>query len=385
MEILHVIKTSRYESDGRLLKWIDSLRNAGHTSSVFLIEDTNVKGVYLKEDVIVHKERLNFRTLFKKHSGIVLKAMEQGVKWARYYRKRHADAVVFHDVQQYLNIYLTLVWLKAFDGHRPKFIWDLHELPHSILSSNFVTRKWIRYLLSSVDLLVYTNIERRDFILQKYGHNERDYLILNNFPDEEFIVKAKTAPEGELKGWIASQNNKPYLLWMGAATPSRYFGVVIEVFRKYHDRFNLVVMGNVDDVFKDETDEYIRKGKLFARFVSQSEVINYVDNAQFSIVLYNADTPNNNYCEPNRLYQLISRNVPIITGCNPTMANWMLKLNAGVVLQDDGRDVRSLTAGLENLFLNYDQYKENLRTVDKAEIFDWKTQFDSIVRFIENC
>lgn len=382
MEILHVIKTSKYESDGRLLKWIDSLKRFGHSSSVFIIEDKNGVGDYIRDQVNIHKERLWLRKIFRKHSGLLFKAFEQGWKWRRFFENCNADVIVFHDVQQYLNIFITLESLKRRRNRKTtRLIWDLHELPHSELGANSFTKKWLRKLLSGIDLLVYTNNERREFINTVFNHREKNYVVLNNFPDEEFITSSKTPLLGELKDW-AEGKEKPYILWMGAATKGRHFNVLLEAYRKYQDRLNLVIMGKIGGEFTEQTRVYLQEGKLFSRFVPQSEVIQYVDNACFSVVLYNASKVNNKLCEPNRLFQLMGRNIPVITGNNPTMKTWVERLDGGIVLGDDGKSVVFLEEAIQRLLSNRQRYVDNLKRVDKVEIFNWRHQFAKVNDFI---
>lgn len=376
MKVLHVIKTSRYESDGRLLKWIDSLKMSLSTSSVFIIEDKNESAEYTKDGVDIHAKHLWFRRIFKKHTGLLLKALEQGWKWSRFFRNSTAEIVVFHDVQQYLNIFISLCFSKT--RSRFKLVWDLHELPHVELGANHVTKKWIRYLLSEVDLLVYTNEQRRQYILDMFGHIEKNYVVLNNFPDLEFIRAPRQRMPEDLNTWSKSQGSKPYLLWMGAASKGRYFDVVLNVFKKFQHQFNLVIMGRVETNFSNEIDSYIKEGKVFNRFVAQDEILGYVDNAHFSIVLYNSTKPNNMFCEPNRLYQLLVRNIPIICGNNPTMKNIVEKSGGGIVLPDDGRSLDAMEGAFKKMESNYNQYKDSRSSLENRDAMIWESQFKEV-------
>lgn len=380
--VLHVIKTSKFESDGRLLKWIETLKENNIESSVYLVEDDNLSGQTVIGGVPLHKERLYFRKIFKKHRGLVVKAIELSCKWRSFLNNSSLEVIIFHDVQQYLNIWVALKYLKKNKNKNIKIIWDLHEIPHTQLSSFKPAKNIIKHLLSNTDLLVYTNDERRDFIKRIFEPHEKEYTILNNYPEQAFLNSGFNDAKDDLKYWLAEQHNKPYLLWMGAATKGRYFNVVLEAYQKYKGKLNLVVMGRIDEDFKVITDDLERKGFLFNRFVPQKDIIYYVDNALFSVVLYNSEKPNNKYCEPNRLYQLLARDIPVITGNNPTMKNIMNKFGGGVVLDSDGRDVSILEKGIESILKNYDQYVQSLKRYNKSEIFDWDKQFAEIVNFI---
>src|SRR5690606_34640251 len=113
----------------------------------------------------------------------------------------------------------------------------------------------------------------------------------------------------------------------------------------------------------------------FNKYVSQEEIISYVDNAMFSVVLYNYDRPNNKYCEPNRLYQLMTRNIPAVVGSNPTMRIIIEELEAGIVLQDDGRNEDVLREAIESMLIDRMRFKNNLLSIDKTTRFSWSNQF----------
>src|SRR5690606_9442567 len=97
--------------------------------SVYMVEDSNDSGTYVQDEVTVKKESLFWRKYFRKHSGLLFKAIELSGKWRKYLKKCDAEVLVFHDVQQYLNIHATL---RSLGNRRilKTIVWDLHEIPH---------------------------------------------------------------------------------------------------------------------------------------------------------------------------------------------------------------------------------------------------------------
>src|SRR5699024_725074 len=135
---------------------------------------------------------------------------------------------------------------------------------------------------------------------------------------------------------------KPYILWMGAALKNRNFWSVLKGFEQWTENINLVIMGSVEAEIQSYIEGHNLSDRVFCKFVSQEEIIHFVDNALLSIVLYKQNSPNNLYCEPNRLYQLITRGIPVIVGNNPPMKNIIDKFDAGIVLPDDGSNSETL-------------------------------------------
>lgn len=375
--ILHNIKSPSFKSDGRLQKWLQQLEKRGFYSKVLIIEDTNreYKESFGTSNII--GEKLFFRTWFKQRKGYLIKVPEYLTKTLNFINKEKFDVIVFHDVQQYLNILYYLVFKKRRSF---KIVWDLHELPHTFLLKNRFTKQIIRFILNSVDIVVYTNEERRDFIRSNIPNvKEKKFFILNNFPDKNFILSEKntiTIP--------GINNDKPYFLWLGAGLAARNFDTFLKAFECFDEDFNLVILGKVEDKYKRVIEKLKSRNKVFNKFVNQEEIIKYIDNAYLSVVLYNSTSANNLYCEPNRLYQLVSRNVPVVVGNNPTMANLINKFHLGKVLDDDGKNVEELVVAIKNIINNHQLYVDNSRNIDYTSLFSWEHQVNEIIDYLQS-
>lgn len=372
MKFLHVIKSPSFNTDGRLQKWLSQLRKTKHQSTVFIVEDTNQAYQRpIHEDSIVSVP-LFFRKYFKQRKGYAFKVPEYFIKTIKFAKKEKFDVVIFHDVQQYLNVFYFLLKYKK---RHFKIVWDLHELPHEFLLKNSWTKQILKFLLNHVDMVVYTNKERRQYIVSKIqGVREKKTYILNNFPDQTFILSPKSIAQ-----FNTFKNENPYFLWLGAAVDGRNFGTFLEAYKSFSDKFNLVILGKVQSVYKSDLNALKDEGKVFIDFVNQSEILKYIDNSYLSVVLYNSNSANNYLCEPNRLYQLVSRNVPIIVGNNPVMASLVNQYELGYVMEDDGRNKVELIKGINHVIKNHDQLVIQSKKVDFSKILSWENQINYII------
>ncbi|MDT0677678.1 hypothetical protein [Autumnicola musiva] len=370
-KVLHIIKTSKFFSDGRLLKWINSLHDFNINSKVIILEDDNKKGEFTYNNATVKTINLAFRSIFPQRKGYLFKIPEYSLKTYLSTMRSSGKVIVFHDMQHYL----TLLLLTLKKPKRLRIVWDLHELPHQNLCRNFLTRKLLKGVLEKVDLLVYTNRERREYMQKQIGYNEKRHVLLQNFPGKDFIQSPKKGLDPEVLQWL---DNKPYVLWMGWASEGRNFKPALEALQGYKNELKLIILGPVEAGMKEAVDEEIEKGFIYQKFVPQIEIINYVDNALFSIVLYKNSSPNNFLCEPNRLYQLLSRNVPVICGFNPPMKNVVEKVKGGIVLKDDGSEIESIKRAIATMLKNKLMYKENLINTNKENLFSWEEQFENV-------
>lgn len=302
------------------------------------------------------------------------------MKTLQFLKRNDSDILIFHDVQQYLNLIFILLFSLFKDR---KIVWDLHELPHSILLKYSITRRVLKYILENVDVVVYTNNERREYIYERLKMNENEYFILNNYPNDIYLNEPHSSLPTVLKDL---RGGLLYILWLGGALQGRNFTTFFEAYKKVSDKFNLVILGRVDDLYKDEVNDLIDQGKIYNDFVKQEEMINYIDNAYFSVVLYKDTTPNNYYCEPNRLYQLITRNIPAIVGCNPTMKAIIEKYKAGIVLKDDGSDLELMNNAFHTI-INSDTHTELITNMENSTIKDdltWESQIIYIINKLKS-
>lgn len=370
-KVLHVIKTKKLESDGRLLKWINALSRYNIGSEVLILEDKCTEA-NLFIDATIRRLSLKSRKIFSQRKGYFFKIPEYSIICLNQIYKTKSEIILFHDVQQYLNILIFCLFFRKY--LKKKILWDLHELPHDILLNFRITKKVLKYLLETVDCVIYTNEERRLYLTRKLNQQEKRTIVLNNYPDENFITGIFSPLPENINVWL---DGMPYVLWMGIASKARNFQSFINVYEKYKDSFKVIIMGSVAPEFDGIVKSYIKSNHIYTIFVSQSEIQRFVDNALFSVVLYSDDSPNNFYCEPNRLYQLITRKIPVIVGNNPTMKSLVKRLNAGIVLSDDGKDTLSLDLAIENMLIKISEFKSSLNKVDLT-FLSWEKQFKEI-------
>ena len=95
--------------------------------------------------------------------------------------------------------------------------------------------------------------------------------------------------------------------------------------------------------------------------------------SMFSVVFYTIESPNNRYCEANRFYNAISLGVPVIVGCNESMANICKKYGVGIALSSDGRVLEDINNGIDKMISEYDIIKE--QCMNNIDLFHWKDEY----------
>lgn len=120
---------------------------------------------------------------------------------------------------------------------------------------------------------------------------------------------------------------------------------------------------------------------FFTGKVKQIKTPQYIRQCFMSLVFYKNTSPNNWYCEPNRLFQNLINGNPVVVGNNPPMKELVSKYDIGVVADTDGSDMTAIRAGIHTLCDNYSTYKQNLIRIKDSLL--WSKQ-DSILGEITN-
>lgn len=373
---MHIIKTNSLASDGRLLKWINSLEEQGISSEVFILEDNNSAGTTEQNDVKIVRTTLLSRRLFPKRKGYFFKVPEFAIQALRHIRKSDADTVIFHDLQHYLTLALLLI----AKPKQKKIIWDLHELPHPVLLSNPFARQVLRFIMNRVDVIIHTNKHRKAYLLSKVGSVKATESTLHNYPLRSYISAGMNPLPEELLQWLGGT---PYALWMGMASTKRNFLPFYQALRPYLGKIRLVIIGRIHKDVENliKADEEFRF--IYNKFVKHDEIVHYIDHAKFSAVFYKHTSANNYYCEPNRLYQLLSRGIPVIGGNNPQIATLIGETQGGILLKDDGTEVAGVKEAVSQIMDEHvlSTYRSNLSQFDFSHVYSWEEEF-AVVQFV---
>jgi hypothetical protein len=138
----------------------------------------------------------------------------------------------------------------------------------------------------------------------------------------------------------------------------------------------LIVVGPYSDgiiyKLKNKWGNIISEKVYFTGFVPQKKLVDFIDHAIMSIILYRKDIDNCWLCAPNRLYQALIRRIPVIVGINPPMANLVNKYNCGVVLAGDGSNAVDIKNGIIKIIENQAEFNKNTKYC--LDNISWESQ-----------
>lgn len=254
-----------------------------------------------------------------------------------------------------------------------KLIWDLRELPMFFLRSSY-KRLLLKYIFHKCCLLLHANQYRIDYLKQQgLISNPSKHVPVRNFPEFGAVDSEYDSRYYEVKEWIGGRK---CVYLQGLSNDSRAAVETISAVLNTPELCAIVLGGFYDKALDMLNRKYgsdiIKERICFAGNFKVLKVPQYMRLCQLSLVFYKNTTPNNYYCEANRLYQAIDEGLPVVVGSNPSMKAVVEGLGVGISIDTDGSDINKITEGLSELLANYGKYKSN---IDKqGDEIKWDSQ-----------
>lgn len=377
--VVLVVKTGGLEFDDRVRKISLSLISRGFEVELLAYEvsKNQKKGGSVYHSNIVNKTfKIGSASYLPKFK--LLHMLELGARcFLSLWQSKSSEQVVWLNDPIMVTVmpyFLLLRRLGVIQG----IIWDQHELPiEGILKRKFLRKVFAKFIDWS-DVTIEANQQRLDYIKEKLGSpsNEKG-AVLENYCHESFAFKDKGVVPKDLN--IVP---KSYFLLQSGGTEYRHFSATVQAVMSLEKCFPMVVLGRVDDLliksFKGKYGRQFEERFIFVGMVPQLEILNYLDNALASVILYKKSVSANNWlCAPNRLFQAINRGVPVIVGNNPPMQALANNYPNAIVLNDDGTDVNELAKAIQLM-----ESRSCIKPYNSPPKFLWESQEDEIERLV---
>ncbi|WP_345857557.1 glycosyltransferase [Shewanella algae] len=339
MNLLMLLKCNGLAYDDRVRKESVTLSNIGYDISIHVLEDKNKysSGVIFNDSVKFKKYYLITRKLFRGNQFLILKLLEFFCRFVFSTFKRY-DVVWLHDPLMF--VFIPYFYFLKKIGRVDKIVWDQHELPPQYFLRFGLMRRLYKFSMGVVDVRIHAN-EERALYLNGILEQDYSYKIVRNFVDESFISEKALPLPKDVLSWL---NGEGYFLLQSGAYEVRNFSYLVEAICTSIKMKCIVVGGYDNDYISNLRSKYNNFDDLifFVGMVPQVRLVDYIDEAKASVIFYNNKEPNSLLCEPNRLYQAISRGTPVIVGSNPPMARIVNELNCGIVLANCGSSVETI-------------------------------------------
>lgn len=256
------------------------------------------------------------------------------------------------------RLFLLILVLQIF---RPpeikKLVWDLQELPTGFLKKGSIRARFFAHLMKGCDATIIVNPLRLRHLEETYGAEAvRNSHILPNYVDTSYVDRKSEELPVHIRTWLGGRD---YYYLQNPFTPARYPKNAIEGILAGSNKA-IIVTGRVPptlivDLCKSQTHA-VNSRVYFTGMLPEIGLNPIIDNAFGSIILYDNSTVNNEYCDPNRLFLVMARGIPVIVGVNSGLRTYTERYGCGIGLSTDGRSIEDIVFHVKEFEAGYERF-----------------------------
>ena len=353
---------NNFKNDSRVLKENISLQNAGYDVIVVALHEEPFKEFDIVENIPVHRIKLRSRN-WSKHKAIQL------IKYFEFiYRvvRKYKLSDIFHCND--LNTLAIGVIVKKFFNKNVKIVYDAHEYETETNGLNgfyqTIVRKLERVLIKYVDKTITVSNTIAQEYVRLYGI-EKPALVLNT-PYYRDIESTNIFREK-----FKITQDKTIFLYQGALNEGRGIETVLNAFKVLDAEYVVIFMGYglLEEMIKNDAKKY--NNIYFHEAVPPEVVLDYTASADFGISTIEDSCLSYRYCLPNKMFEYLMTNLPVIVSNLLEMKKIVEKYNIGVVTKENTLDGLQ-EAIAKAVILNKKVLQVNIQKV--KEIYKWEEQ-----------
>jgi len=262
---------------------------------------------------------------------------------------------------------------------RVKIFYDSRELYGFLAGLNerkFVQHFWKtveKFFIKRVDHIITTGNMDSGVLKDMYGVNNT--VVVRNLP--RFY---KPAQQTDLRNQLGINKDKKILLYQGVVLKGRGIEKIYDILPDLSQVvFVLIGGGELEDYYKKlAVERKVIDQVFFIGKFSQEDLHKLTPAADVGIALIENISKSYFYALPNKLFEYIMAEVPVIVSNLPQMKEIVEKFNVGFSVDPDNRD--ELISALKNLKSDemlYKKFKQNCKTA--SEELNWENEVGNLL------
>jgi glycosyltransferase involved in cell wall biosynthesis len=251
-------------------------------------------------------------------------------------------------------------------------VYDAHELeteqsgvcrsPFRKIMSKIVERTFIR----CSDMMIVVSDSIADWYVEHYKI-KRPYVVKNVPKYRDMIEK-----NDKFRIHLNISSDKAIFLYQGGLMAGRGIELLLETFKTSNIQNMVIVFmgyGPLENVVKAAAENY--NNIYYLPAVSPDALLEYTNSADYGIhVIFNTCL-NNYFCLPNKLFEYMMAEIPVVVSNVKEMSEFVLENKVGVVVEDlTSLEIVNTINKLKSM--NYLELQENIRKIKK--VYCWETQ-----------
>jgi glycosyltransferase involved in cell wall biosynthesis len=365
------IVLNNFKNDSRVLKTNISLQNNGYDVQVVAILEDGVKEFEKVQNIPIHRMKLVSKNWSKNKVVQLFKYFEFLYRTVKKYKE--SDILHCND----LNALPIGVIIKKFFNKNTKIVYDAHE--HESYRAGYsktmqVLSRWFEgKLIKYADKVITVSYSIAD-----------DYEKMYNIPKPALILNTPLYKEIVKQDIFREKFNIPtddiIFLYQGGLSRNRG---ILEFARFITDRKNIsyIIMG-YGELEKDiKLFAKNSKNVYFHEAVSPKVLLDYTGSADIGICIEEPICKSWEFALPNKLFEYMICNLPIIVGGLSEMMSFVKNNDIGFVIKDIYK-LNEFDKQLDSIIKTYKTKIPNIR--EKAKIFNWQEQEKVFIQLYED-
>jgi glycosyltransferase involved in cell wall biosynthesis len=357
------IVLNNFKNDSRVLKEAISLRNDSYDVTVVALWEKTLKEYDIVNQVPVHRVKLKSRKFSTNRLIQLIKLSEFVYIVGKKYR--NCDILHCND----LDGLLIGVLVKNIFNKKIKIVYDAHEYETELNGLKGIQKKLVKWVEKSLIKYADKVITVSDAIANEYVklYDIKKPVLVLNTPPYKKIEKKNIFRET-----LGIKEEETIFLYQGGLSKGRGIEILLETFKSIDNENAVIVFmgyGPLEILIKETSKKY--KNIYFHQAVSPDVLLDYTGSADFGILFYENNCLNHYYCSPNKMFEYLMAEIPVIVSNLYEMRRLVESYNIGVVAREN--NVEGLKNAIKNaLKLDKEVLKENIKKVKK--IFNWENQ-----------
>ncbi len=371
------IVLNNFTNDSRVLKEAISLQNAGYEVEVAALWENGVEEFETVQNISVHRIKIITKNWSKNKIIQLLKYFEFIFRAVKQYKNN----TIFHCND--LDALVIGVIVKKFFNRKAKIVYDAHEYETETKNLKGFVKKIVKVLEKTLIKYADKVITVSDSIANEYVklYNIKKPALVLNTPPYKIIEKKDLFREK-----LGIGKDKTIFLYQGGLSKGRGIEILLDTFKQLQitpitNNTPVIVFmgyGPLGKMIKEASKSY--KNIYFYPAVAPDILLDYTSSADFGILFYENNCLNHYYCSPNKMFEYLMAEIPVIVSNLYEMKRLVEKYQIGIVAKEN--TPQDLQKAIEEaLKLDIEELRKNIQKV--KNIYNWENQEKVLLKVYE--
>lgn len=364
---------NNFKNDSRVLKEAISLNNAGYNVEVIAHGDKELPKQETKRNISITRISYLDRTT----AGTIAKILAY-FKYIILSIKitKNSDFLHCNDLNTLPIGYIT----KKIFRRKVKIIYDAHEYEteqdHLTGIAKKIAKISEKALIKSADKTITVSESIANEYKKLYPFIEKPTLVLN-CPNYKKIDKKDLFREK-----FNIHKSTTIFLFQGNLSKGRGIEIIIEAFKELNNNDVAIIFmgyGSLESYIKSVSKQ--SKNVFFHEAVTQENLLVHTSSADFGILFYENVCLNNYYCSPNKMFEYIMAEIPVIISNLYEMKKIITKYKVGIIAEEN------TPQGLKKAIIEaseIDKHKTKQNLENTKQIYNWENQEKKLIELYKS-